>query len=222
MSAPVVVSRIQNRRGTQSQFVALYPIGYTGVGGFGSGSYSPPYTLANYPNVLMPGELALCTDSRNIFIGNLNGEYIQVSVQEAQGLSLTPLVISLPPASTPTVIPQLTYPATPFTSILYSVADAASFNPNMVGNNYSKNGELQITGVVPFSPPPPNPPFPTPTPVTLTDVATEINLLQPNSINFMAQYDALPWPTSNIEILYTNTTPYTLVFSTASIKWLTL
>lgn len=72
---PVTVTRIQNRRGTYSQFLALYPIGYNGVGGFDS---VPGYTPTAYPNVLQPGELALCTDNRKMFMGNLNGEYIQV------------------------------------------------------------------------------------------------------------------------------------------------
>lgn len=64
---PVVVSRIQNRRGTQADFDNLYPPGYTGTGG------------AIGPDILQPGELALCTDTRRVFIGNINGEYIELA-----------------------------------------------------------------------------------------------------------------------------------------------
>lgn len=79
---PVTVTRIQNRRGTYSQFLALYPTGYTGVGGYGS---MIGYTSATYPNVLQPGELALCTDNRKMFMGNLNGEYIEVGAGSGGG-----------------------------------------------------------------------------------------------------------------------------------------
>jgi len=70
MASPVTVSRIQNRRGTQAQFNALYPPGYTGTG---------PVNINLYPNILMPGELALCTDTRRVFLGNLSGEYIELA-----------------------------------------------------------------------------------------------------------------------------------------------
>ena len=75
MASPVVVSRIQNRRGTQVQFDALYPVGYTGIGGYGS---LPGFNVTNFPDVLLPGELAFCTDTRRLFIGNINGEYTEV------------------------------------------------------------------------------------------------------------------------------------------------
>lgn len=77
MAAPVVVSRIQSRRGTQAQFDALYPLGYSGIGGYGS---LPGFNSTNYPNVLMPGELALCTDTRRVFLGNLNAEYLEFAL----------------------------------------------------------------------------------------------------------------------------------------------
>ena len=163
MSTPVVVSRIQNRRGTQSQFNGsyvppgpgpIYPTGYNGIGGFGSvsgpliattstsgtgsvatvsfaaatylenspigssvtitgvtpvgyngiwtvtassgtsvsfasattgvqtvaGTITRPYNSINYPSVLLAGELALCTDSGRVFMGNINGEYLEISV----------------------------------------------------------------------------------------------------------------------------------------------
>src|SRR5271165_5499288 len=45
MAEPVVVSRIQNRRGLQADFNALYPPGYQGTGGFESSS-NPVTTYA--------------------------------------------------------------------------------------------------------------------------------------------------------------------------------
>ena len=46
MSLPVVVSRIQNRRGTQQNFLNLYPPGYDGIQGytFGALGFQPPLT----------------------------------------------------------------------------------------------------------------------------------------------------------------------------------
>jgi hypothetical protein len=80
MASPVVVSRIQNRRGTQAQFDALYPVGYTGIGGYGS---LPGFNATNFPDVLLPGEVAFCTDTRRFFIGNINAEYTEVGVASA-------------------------------------------------------------------------------------------------------------------------------------------
>jgi len=79
MTSPVVSSRIQNRRGTQDQFngvSGIYPDGYDGVGGYGS---QPGFDITNYPNVLQPGEIALCTDTRRTFVGNLNGSYVELA-----------------------------------------------------------------------------------------------------------------------------------------------
>jgi hypothetical protein len=216
MSTPVVVSRIQNRRGTQSQFDALYPVGYSGVGGFGSGIFTPSYTLVNYPSVLMPGELALCTDSRNIFIGNLNGEYIQIAdLSSASGLQLSPVQVDLIPEATFTVIPNLQFQITPFFTILYSMTDNPSTNWNSVGTNFSRNGELQITAVS-GTPPSTTPPIPPANPVTLTDIGTEINLSLPNTISFMAQYDGF----GNIQILYMHNFSVPITFSSTTLQWL--
>lgn len=203
--APVVVSRIQNRRGTQTQFLGLYPSGYLGVGGFGSIS---GFDLTNYPNVLMPGELALCTDSRRIFMGNLNGEYMELA-SESGGLFLGPIDISLPPASSFTVIPELTYLATPFTNILYSVTDSLVTDWNVVGNNFSRNGTLQITAIAPVIL----------NPVLLSDTSTEVNNLLPKTISFIAQYDIT---STSIEILYKHNFVTSLNFNTSAIKWLPL
>jgi hypothetical protein len=158
MSTPVVISRIQNRRGTQIQFNALYPVGYNGIGGFGSifaakttiaasgtgtsatitftggsfvvgstitvvgvtpsgyngtyivdsavgntvtyacsatgaqtvsGQAYPTYNSILFPGVLQPGEVALLTDTRRFFVGNLNGEYIElVSTKSVAALTI--------------------------------------------------------------------------------------------------------------------------------------
>ena len=70
---PVVISRIQNRRGLQADFDALYPAGQPGTG----------------PDVLQPGELALCTDTGNVYIGtidsNIPGYYILIGSSGAPG-----------------------------------------------------------------------------------------------------------------------------------------
>ena len=199
--APVVVSRIQNRRGTQSQFYGLYPTGYFGVGGYNSGSYSPAFTPTNYPNVLMPGELALCTDSRRVFMGNLNGEYIALAENiSGSGLQLNPLEVSLPPASTFTVIPELTYLATPFTDLFYSITDSTSPDWNTLGVNFSRSGILTITAMS--------------TSATLTETGTEINTLAPDNISFTATLSG-----TNIEISYMHNFPGNLNFVTSSVMW---
>lgn len=85
MASPVVVTRIQNRRGTQAQFDALYPPGYTGVGGYGS---IVGFNATNFPDVLLPGEMAFCTDTRNVFLGNVNAEYVQLSAGDSSNVGV--------------------------------------------------------------------------------------------------------------------------------------
>ena len=69
---PVVVSRIQNRRGTQAQFDALYPEGQPGFG----------------PDILQPGEIALITDPPGkVYIGSLNGTYFEIGVSSNNTLA---------------------------------------------------------------------------------------------------------------------------------------
>src|SRR5690606_14937459 len=153
-------SRIQNRRGTQTQFDALYPPGYDGVGGV---------DINLWPNILLPGELALCTDTRRTFIGNLNGEYIELDTFVGDGIVLEPVVVVLPPAATFTVIPELTYAVTPFFTLLYDVTNNLSPDWNTVGSTFSRNVEMKITAVSAFPPLPPIPPFPPLTLLTLTD-----------------------------------------------------
>ena len=136
MTSPVVVSRIQNRRGTQAQFNALYPSGYNGVGGV---------DILVYPNILLPGELALCTDSRKVFLGNLSGEYVELAEMSASGEVLAPLTWTLNPSLSFTAIPGLDFDTTPFFQIVYSITDSAAPDWNTIGTNFSKNGQLDIT-----------------------------------------------------------------------------
>ncbi len=208
MASPVVVGRIQNRRGTQTQFDALYPPGYDGVGGA---------DINIYTGILLPGELALCTDTRRAFIGNLNGEYIELDTIIGDGIVLNPLVVVLPPVPTFTVIPELMYQATPFFTLLYSITDSLSPDWNTIGSVFSKNGELKITAVVDFVSPPLIPPFPPLTPVTLSDTGTEINLATPADISFIAQYDGT---FTNIELLYMHDFAGPVTFSTNTIRWI--
>lgn len=77
MSSPVVVTRIQIRRGIQSQFDALYPPGYNGIGGYGS---IIGFDATNFPDVLLSGEMCFVTDTRNTYIGNINAEYTQINI----------------------------------------------------------------------------------------------------------------------------------------------
>jgi len=201
MATPVVVSRIQNRRGTQTQFDALYPT-YPGTG----------------QEILQPGEIALCTDSRRIFIGNINGEYVELATSTLANLVFQPLVIVLPPAGSFTVIPQLTHLPTPFYNLVYSVTDAPTADQNLVGNSFSRNGEMKITATVPFVPAPPPPGFPPLTPVQLTDSSVEVNTTA-FDISFQANYDI---SNTNIEVSYIHNFPGNLIFSTSSIIWASL
>jgi hypothetical protein len=195
MASPVTVSRIQNRRGTQAQFDALYPPGYTGVG---------PVDINIYPNILMPGELALTTDTRRIFLGNLTGEYIEIATATGGGILLGPLVLSLPPIGVPTPIPQLDYLATPFFTLLYDITDSPSPDWNTVGTAFSRNGEMKITAVTDFGP----------GSVSLTDTSTEVNTTL-FDISFTADYNG-----PNIEISYTHNFLGSLTFSSSTILWL--
>jgi hypothetical protein len=280
MTSPVVVSRIQNRRGTQDQFDSLYPGEYTSASGAsssgnvitvpstigvyengvpvvlsGTGAFAPGTTvtgilsstqftvnnvptialsgaqvfipkyegtgglnLGQYPNVLLPGEIALCTDSRNIYIGNINGEYILfVGGGEFDLSALRPLVIVLPPVGTFTVIPELTYLAAPFFSLLYDLTDSPSTDWNTIGVSFARNGELKITAVQDFAPVS-NLPYPDITSASLTDESVEVKNpadYSAEDISFIAQTNG-----ANIEISYMHDFPVSLTFSSITIRWL--
>ena len=281
MATPVVVSRIQNRRGTQAQFEGLYPSEYTsasdatstgttvtvastdgiytyaevevvsGVGTFSPGTRVveilsvteftvdlPPLadligatvhiakydgtggcSILEYPDILLPGEVALCTDTRRIFIGNINGEYVEFTGSVAPivvtgSVTLLPLVVELPPTPTFTVIPELTYAATPFFTILYDITDSLDPDWNTPGITFSRNGEMKITCVLPAFAPIPNLPYPPITSTNLADESVEVNTTA-FDISFTTQDTG-----SNIEILYKHDFPTSLTFSTGSINWL--
>ena len=198
MASPVVVSRIQNRRGTQSQFDMLYPPGYYGVGGYGS---IAGFTPVAYPNVLAPGELALCTDSRKVIVGNLNGEYVTLLTGATAGIELIPVTVELSPGTAN--ISALTYSTTNFFTILYDIADVAG--AGRPGVNFSRNGEMKITCLAP------------PGPANLVDSSSSINLNPTYNINFFAQYNTA---NTMIEIHYQHNFPTSLYLSTSTIRWI--
>lgn len=207
MASPVVVSRIQNRRGTQEQFNLLYPIGYTGIGGYGS---LPDFTATNYPDVLLPGEIAFCTNSRRVFLGNINGEYIEIAQtgsSEENSIQLTPIAIQLAPIATFTHILELDYFARSFFTIYYDLSN--NLNPNWIspGTSFSRSGTLQITSVAYVASPPPT---------TLTDSGTEINNVAGATISFIAEYDSSHLVT---QIKYKHNFPGPLSFRTSSFTW---
>lgn len=282
MAAPVVVSRIQNRRGTQDQFEALYPAEYTsaigatssgvtvnvtstvgvyenakpivsaGIGQFAPGTkvvsvdsptqftvnLTPTIPLsggaqvkiakyngsggcpiAEYPNILLPGELAMCTDTRRMYIGNINGEFIEISAAFTEGIFLAPLVLSLPPSPLAyTEIPELTMLPTPFFNFLYDVTDSTNPDWNSVNlTDFARNGTMKITAVQDF-PPVPNLPFPPITSVGLTDDSTEVRnpaTYTSETISFKAEYDG-----PNIKVFYMHDFPTSLTFSSSTIRWL--
>jgi hypothetical protein len=201
MATPVTVSRIQNRRGTQAQFDALYPAGYEGTGGYGS---LPGFTVGAFPNVLRVGEIGLCTDSRNVFIGNLNAEYISLGSYAFTELKFLPLTFDLPPSATFTLLPSpgIDYALSPFFRLLYSVTDVPGSNWNAIGISFSRNAELAITAVAaPLSI------------VDSVDTGTEINDT-PYDFSLRAVYSA-----TGIAIEYLHTFPGNLRLNTTSISW---
>jgi hypothetical protein len=230
---PVVVSRIQNRRGTQQQFDgypysipgpnSVYPLGYNGVGGYNTPEF-PDYIEANYPNVLMPGELALCTDTHRLFIGNVNGKFdeVLVGIQDTDLTRLRPQPFTLVPTGTtwtkitnlttkPIIDPTPPIQATPFLSFLYSASDSAGPNPtpSSVGIAFARNGELQVTSLSATGSALPK--------ITLTDVSTEINTTA-FDISFKADYNI----DGTISLWYIHNFPVSLTLGFNAITWLPL
>lgn len=284
MTTPTIVTRIQNRRGTQAQFDSLYPTSYTsapgatsvgeiitiadttglyvnaipkvtaGIGQFAPGTYIvsvdsptefvvniPPVVplsggatvvsvekyngvggvlIAEYPNILLPGEFALCTDTRQLYLGNINGEYITVQGSASSvDLVLSPVVVVLPPSGVYADIDGIKFDVTPFRTLYYSVSDSLDPDWNTVGSLFSQNGELKVTAIDAASPPPPDPgpPYPTPTNVNLTDTSTAVNSSGPYNISFKAIHTDLG---ASIQIQYMHDFPGDLTFSTGSLIWL--
>lgn len=195
MATPVVVSRIQNRRGTQAQFDNLYT-SYPGVG----------------PNILQPGEIALCTDTHRIFIGNVNGTYDELGTATSNDIILQPFIKQLAPAASYTIIPELTILPTAFFNYVYSVTDSVSTVIGNIGTTFARNGELKVTAVVNFTPVPPL------GPVALSDQSITINQGS-NDISFIAEYNNTQ---TGIDIKYKHNFPGSLVLNISSIKWATL
>jgi len=191
--ATVVISRIQNRSGTQANFEALYPPGYNGIGG------------ATGTQILQPGEIALCTDTRNIYMGNLNGEYIQVGSGGGSSGEFAPIVVNLPPSPTFVPVPGILFTPTPFMRIIYSIVDEITDDPNQVGTDFSKNGTLEITSVV----------YVDANSVSLTDSGVENNSTA-FDVSFLAEYDV----DGNIQVSYKHDFPDDLTLSTSSLIWL--
>lgn len=193
-SSPVIVSRIQNRRGTQAEFDSLYPPGYKGVGG------------ATGNKVLQPGEIGLCLDSRRVFIGTLNGEYIEFGQGAGTGgggtgtFSFEPLTLSLAPSSSFIAIPALSLSTTPFFNIFYSAADSAT-TLGAVGNNYARNGTLTITA--------------TKSNATLTDNYTSITDNQ-YELDFIAELSSNG---ADIQVKYRHNFPSALTLTTGTMAW---
>lgn len=203
MSLPVIVSRLQNRRGTQSEFDSLYPEGYTGSGGV---------DINQYPGILLPGELALCTDSRSIYMGNLDGEYIQLQ-HGIDEIELLPVASTLYPTDVFTEIPALSFAPTSFFNIDYSITDSDNLNWNTPGVFFAKNGSLQITSVVQTIYSLGN--SSDASIAVLTDIGTEINQLD-KSISFIAQVNSTG---NRINILYKHNFSTNLILQTATKKW---
>lgn len=200
---PVVVTRIQNRRGTQDQFDALYPVGYLGVGGFGDPDF-PGFNEANYPNVLLPGELALCTDSRRAFIGNINGEYAEISLNlgPESEIVLSPVKFSLVPSATYQTT-GITYDRSPFFQILYNISDTSIDPvPTDTGVNYSSSGTMTISSTTGQT--------------LLQNSMTEIEVV-PAGLSFVSVYNG-----NSVEVHYKHNFPGTLNLYTATIRWISI
>lgn len=205
MSSPVTISRIQNRRGIQDQFNGidpnrLYPTDYNGSApGYGT---PPDYNISTYPNVLQPGELALCTDTGNVYIGGENGTFFHVNATAVPPDYINPIVYSLAPVANFTTISPLSYLPVPLMNILYDVVDSGSDTSwNAPGLTFSRSGTMTIT-VLPGT-----------SQAELNDVSTELN----NAgiyLSFRAIYNS-----GNVEIQYYHNSASSLTFSTSTIKW---
>lgn len=199
MASPVTITRIQNRRGTQSEFDALYPPGYTGSGGV---------DINTYPGILLPGELALCTDTRSVYIGNTNGEYVRIA-DDISNTELLPLSLLLYPSPSYIPIPELSVSPTSFFNIDYSILDTETLNWNSPGTNFARNGTLAVTSLMPLL---------DSDDVTLNDTSTEMSKFpSSNYISFIASYN--PNDTS-IDILYKHNYPVPLRFNTSTKSWI--
>lgn len=189
MANEVVVSRIQNRRGTQAEFDAL-------------------------PNPkLQPGEIGLITDTDRVFIGNADGTLLELTVSSSAGINFTPIISTLvptysdvhipPPSDSWTIIPVLDFAPTDFLNILYSATENTP--DESIPPGFSKNGELTITSSAQLV-------------ATLNDAGTEINTYSTPTpeLGLMVSFSG---DNSTIQVKYTHNFPYSLTFKTGTIQW---
>lgn len=206
-TTPVVVSRIQHRRGTQDQFNALYPPGYTGVGG-----YDGPSTI------LQPGELAVCMDSRRVFVGALNGEYFEMGTGSGTGGGGSSeccgglIAVSIPLQPSPDTyapVPGVRFNPTPFHDIQYSATDATSPDVDAPGTMYTRSGKLTITSLKQSA---------ASDLVNLVDYSVEVNKTVYDLV-FRADYDG---DGKSILVSYRHNFPMPLRMTTSSIVWISM
>lgn len=186
MPTQVVVSRIQNRRGSYDDFISLYVPG------------------APDEQKLQPGELGLCIDTQQLFIGtdDVNAPFEIAKDVSPSEIVFTPIIIDLPKTSTWTTLSELSYSnpsSTPETigllNILYSL--------QLIGaTGFAKNGTLSVTSLQDVA--------------ALTDTGVEINNLT-GDITFKAIAEL-----GSVHIQYTHSFDETVQMSTTTLKWIPL
>ena len=190
-----LVTRFTSRRGTQAEFDALYPPGYTGTGGV---------DLKLYPKVLAQGEMGVCLDTSRVFLGALNGEYIELdSSSDVQQLMVRPATVILPPSSGFARLPHLDSIYSPFLLIKYSITDNIGAEWTAPGVRYTKSGTLRITAS--------NGEYP-----TAVDTGNEISYDYSKDVYFTVKTDTAK---NNIYVYYRHNFPWPLRLSTAVVSW---
>lgn len=208
MATQVVLSRMQNRRGTQAEFDALYISG-------------APVELQ-----LQPGEVGFCTDTHRLFIGNdipvIGNPYTYTEIPTAgqtvitgSTLEFSPIIISLLPAASWTDVtslaftPDATSPHPGLLNIFYTLTELSPLLSTDVP--FTKSGILSVatttytssSAFIPVS--------------KLTDTGTEINTyLSPQpDISFKAEYSG-----GTVQIYYKHNFSGSLELSTSTIHWI--
>lgn len=206
----VVLSRIQNRKGTLVEFEDLYA------------------PLSDPSLQLLPGELGLAFDESTgeyrLFIGGLtSGTYTEIAIDGNpttldSTLNISPLVVYLAPSAIWSPVTSLWYTPsisnsnTCLLNILYGVVEQELTPVPMSTTPFTKSGQLSITTTPVRS----GDSF---TPVSiLTDTGTEINQYpdpQPD-ISFRATYSG-----GTVQVEYKHDFPGLVQLSTSTIKWAT-
>ena len=187
----VVLSRIQNRRGTQAEFNALYNIG------------------APSGEQLQPGEIGMCTDTKRVFIGTTTGAYTELnaaghSLVATDALEFIPMQATLVPQTSWTSIGIFAYtvPSTATSigvlNILYSLTEPVT----LATAPYTKNGTLCVTS--------------TTTSASLTDTGSEINLYTGTApdISFRAIFGG-----GTVQIQYKHNFTGSLIIKASTVHW---